>query len=63
MPSNRSFKRQEALEAALRAVDIREQLAAADPGAFRPDLAGSYGTISKIYHADDQYKKSPWFVF
>ncbi|GBE53597.1 tetratricopeptide repeat protein [bacterium BMS3Bbin14] len=44
-------KRQEAFEASLRAVEICEQLAAADPGAFRPDLAGSLSNLGNRYSA------------
>ena len=51
-------KRAEALEAAKRAVEIYERLAASNPDAFEPDLAMSYGALGNACRTFGEYEKS-----
>jgi tetratricopeptide (TPR) repeat protein len=46
-------RREEALEVAVRAVEIYEKLSQKNPDAFEPDLAMSLGAMGAIYLADD----------
>ena len=47
-------RREEALAAAERAVEIRERLSQKNPDAFEPDLAMSLGALGSIYLNDDK---------
>ncbi len=47
-----------AIDAVIEAVEIYERLAAANPEAFEPALAMSYGALGNTYRIFDEYEKS-----